>query len=315
MAPRATSGAAPDLFKLSEVPGKGLGLVATAPIAMGTRILSEAPLIRQSRFAKESVSFSQFETLTEEEKSQIYELFNMQGKHHDLMGIIWTNAIELSGTEDEAGLFVQASRINHACVPNCHHSWDKKSGVLNVHAVRNIQVGEEITNSYIKGIGTFAERQSHCRTNFGFKCQCSQCSLPPMDRKKSDERIEEVYKLQAQLRILDRDLAPPDGVHLVFQLLQLLEKESYQGWYRAKAFHDATRIASIMHDHVREAIFASCCARIFATIEGETSQKAQGMRTVATQAWKRVDNHLAPAQWLSEFGTEDLVKWLFQLDI
>jgi hypothetical protein len=309
------SGAPPDLFKLSIVSGKGLGLVATTPIALGTRILSESPLIRQSRFAKDSVSFSQFEALTEEEKAQIYGLFNMQGKHCDLMGIIWTNAIELSGTEDEAGLFVQASRINHACVPNCHHSWDKSLGVLNVHAVRDIQVGEEITNTYIKGIGTFAERQSHCEINFGFKCQCSQCSLPSMQRKESDKRIGEMCKLQAQLRILDRDLAPPEGIHLVSQLLQLLEKESHQGWYLAKAFHDATRIASIRRDHVREAIFASCCARTFATIEGEDSQKAQGMRTVAKQAWKKADNHLAPVHWLSEFDTEDLVKWLFQIDI
>lgn len=42
------------------------------------------------------------------------------------------------------------SRINHACRPNAAYHFNPESAKMEVHAVRSIAAGEEITVSYIR---------------------------------------------------------------------------------------------------------------------------------------------------------------------
>ncbi len=44
---------------------------------------------------------------------------NFRGSLGPFLGIVKTNALPLGPDAIEGGLFLQASRINHACLPNC----------------------------------------------------------------------------------------------------------------------------------------------------------------------------------------------------
>lgn len=79
-----------------------------------------------------------------------------------------------------AGLFLLTSRINHACTSAANaevHSQEFVDARIDVVAVRNIEVGEEITISYIeKSTRNHRERrQRELRAKYMFLCNCTCC--------------------------------------------------------------------------------------------------------------------------------------------
>ena len=61
-------------------------------------------------------------------------------------GIVKTNCFSVTSSNDEDGLsvvslvlFPRIARINHSCLPNCHHYWSNKAGVFIVRAVKDIE--------------------------------------------------------------------------------------------------------------------------------------------------------------------------------
>jgi hypothetical protein len=107
------------------------------------------------------------------------------------IGIAKTNVLPLGPHATDGGLFLQASRINHACLPNCQHAWNASVSEETIHAVRDIVKGEEITISYSDGSPSNIRREQLLR-NFGFKCTFSLCSLPATERMRSDDRLKEI---------------------------------------------------------------------------------------------------------------------------
>jgi hypothetical protein len=77
------------------------------------------------------------------------------------------------------GLFLIATRLQHSCMPNCHAMYNPSTGVMNVHAVRTIAVGETLT---ISAIGNHIWYQdAKCRAdllaeNFVYSCACPACN-------------------------------------------------------------------------------------------------------------------------------------------
>jgi hypothetical protein len=67
-----------------------------------------------------------------------------------LDAVLSSNAFSLSldDPKSPAGLFLNASRLNHSCVPNADYSYNNKSSYKSVFANREVDVGEEITISY-----------------------------------------------------------------------------------------------------------------------------------------------------------------------
>ena len=43
----------------------------------------------------------------------------------------------------------RSHRPNHSCLPNAHHRWNENIGVVTVHVVKDIALGEEIVITYI----------------------------------------------------------------------------------------------------------------------------------------------------------------------
>ena len=144
------------MYTLREVPGKGIGLVATRMIPMGTRILSEEPIIRVPEAAPDTQALrasicKQVDALTVDQRQAFLSMHNIHdgdaASQH--LGIIRTNALPFGDRVREAGIFLNACRINHACDNNAQKSWNENINRHTVHAKRDIDNGEEITIFYL----------------------------------------------------------------------------------------------------------------------------------------------------------------------
>lgn len=143
------------MYALQEVPGKGRGLVATRKISKGTRILSEEPIIRvpevlDSQTQLESIH-EQVDALTPDQRRAFLSLHNIyvNDAASQYLGIIRTNALPFGDDVEEGGIFLDACLINHACDNNAQKSWNENIKRHTVHALRDIEKGDEITIYYL----------------------------------------------------------------------------------------------------------------------------------------------------------------------
>ena len=108
-----------------------------------------------------------------------------------LFMVVRVNGFELGGGSGGCALFPRIAAINHDCAPNCCTRWDRAEGRLEVRALQQIRVNEEITISYlgldsdsyahnVAGDGTAAEeagerRRTRLRETKYFECDCATC--------------------------------------------------------------------------------------------------------------------------------------------
>ncbi|CAK7205204.1 hypothetical protein SEUCBS139899_007970 [Sporothrix eucalyptigena] len=104
---------------------------------------------------------------------------------------IWTANTFVAGELD--GLFVVASRFNHACSRSPKHNvgyrYDRRHNVLVMTAVGRIAAGTELLISYGKSAPLLQDR-------FGFTCDCGACEGLPTngDGKGTVPTADELYK-------------------------------------------------------------------------------------------------------------------------
>jgi len=92
-------------------------------------------------------------------------------------GVIDTNSFELKN-ESQYGrvLFLKGSFFNSSCVPNCLRQ--VKNGRLEVTAVRDVKVGEELNICYVDLLQpTFVRQKIFWERKF-FRCNCQRCRDP-----------------------------------------------------------------------------------------------------------------------------------------
>lgn len=236
-------------FAIKEIIGKGTGIIATREIKRGERVLIEKPLIRHARNFDDFDIIKTYDKLAKKEKAQISELCNVRpARIHPIIGIIWTNSISIS--RQESGLFITASRFNHACVPNACHSWNSDLTAITIHATADIREGEEITNSYLEGAGSWAARRTVLARDFGFNCDCHCCKLVDVERKQSDKCFKRIGVLEQKLEFALPFKKPVDAgfpdISLLAdaqKLLSLYEEEGISDSRLAKPYVYAWRLA------------------------------------------------------------------------
>ena len=210
-------------LRVTNVGPKGLGVVATAPLARGELLLEEAPLLVFQNQSFEVIfgdlqdvlvddrTFDLWETsLTETVESQcgpenaakFWELADTCSAPGDktALGIARTNALGLDA--DSAGLFLFLSRFNHSCEPNVHHSWQEDRGMKVLRASCSIAAHEELCISYLSLLALCAptrERLGEISDRFGFDCACRACSAGARRMRDSDWRRERLSQLCAAL--------------------------------------------------------------------------------------------------------------------
>ncbi|KYO23855.1 histone-lysine N-methyltransferase SMYD3 [Alligator mississippiensis] len=98
------------------------------------------------------------------------------------MALVTCNCFTISNGEMQdvgVGLYPSMSLLNHSCDPNCVIVFEGYQLLL--HSVREIQIGEELTISYIESLMPSNERQKQLKRQYCFECDCLQCQTQNKD--------------------------------------------------------------------------------------------------------------------------------------
>lgn len=262
------------MYDLKDVLGKGKGLVATRKILQGTRILCEEPVIQtphnHDQLGNEKLQKSvrqQVNALTEQERQAFLGLHNIYPYKNPIeqyIGIIRTNALPIEDGETGGGIFLEASRINHACDNNAQKSWNENIKRHTIHALRDINEGEEITIYYLAAHNSRQARQEALGAKFKFSCSCRLCSLPPEQIARNDEVLEEIHSLDCLVgqRGLEGILSSPlETLRYLDREIQLYEMTGPDDPGLSRVYLDAAQVAIVHGDLARGHIFAERAVR------------------------------------------------------
>ncbi|KAF9767899.1 hypothetical protein IL306_014868 [Fusarium sp. DS 682] len=276
------------MVTLGEVPGKGKGLLATRKILKGTRILSEEPIIKVPEDTPDSPALRasirrQVDALTSDQRRDFLDMCNIYSGDADsqYLGIIRTNALPL---DSGSGIFLAACRINHACDNNAQKSWNEGIKRHTVHALRDIDEGEEITVTYMGVLNNRRTRQEALRKKFKFTCACRLCSLPPHLSAESDRRLDEILELDGRIgrHGLMGILSDPKRIlRYVDRQVQLYNEQGPDDAGLPRAFFDAAQIVAAHGDLARARVFTERAAAGWLVVEGNDSPKVLKTKQLA----------------------------------
>jgi hypothetical protein len=213
------------LYSIKPAQNKGLGVFATQGIQRGTRITCERPLLtapREPGTIDPLTIYEAFEVLSPSNQKTYLALSAspIQTNHAlacidedvpddirqhvaQIGSIFESNAFNI-GDEDEetgivqAGIFPLAARFNHDCKPNVAQTWNENLNCLTLHAIRHIDEGEELCDSYVPLCQPSAARKEELRA-YGFECECSVCGTSQEAVRKSDEQRSMIHRLGEDL--------------------------------------------------------------------------------------------------------------------
>lgn len=251
----------------------GLGIIATLPIPRGTLIIAESPLLSMTttlatpeRQTEELASLSsKVDALPEHDKRAFFSLHNFYGQEFpQILGILLSNVYPMCGPEHgpatmpgSGGLFLVCSRFNHSCNPSACYSWNTALSKILVHAVKDIQPGEQVTVTYLGDIRfPRSIRQRILLEQFQFKCQCDLCTVRyVIEGVSSDARRLAIRTLTLEL---DSDMVHSPAVALskCKRALQLLRTENLEGDWTYRLYLDALTICAMNGDMARASAFA-----------------------------------------------------------
>jgi hypothetical protein len=313
------------VYVLQEVHGKGLGLVSITNILKGTRILSEPPLFRVPRsttFKERLGTFlsKEISALSDDQRQAFFALHNaFENETSQELGIVRTNALPLGSDASMGGIFLDASRINHACIQNAQNTWNEDLQRLTIHAIRDINKGEEITIMYLQDRADRSARQLALQKNFRFTCSCPLCSLSGPQLHLSDARLDEILRLDKSIGDGIQIVASPlQALHDVRKLLRLCEEEDIDDATVPRAYYDAFQIAVFNGDMARATVFAGRAATARAVMEGDDSPTVHRHRELARDP-SRHASYGYGSQWAtsindvpSGISAEAFAAWLWR---
>lgn len=218
------------LYRITQMPDKGLGLVANCRIPAGELVISDSPLWLVSALEEATSGvISSFHKLSVDAQCQVMRLCDKastQGAERTPEGV-WrvsstevcattyssivrkhltpptmsyqTNSIEL-GITLQGAVFTTASRINHSCTPNLQNHWNADLGRLELHAIRSIEAGEEMAITYTDLLANRDIRRADLKARYNFECSCNACTLKSAALSVSNTRRTKAAELQVVMQ-------------------------------------------------------------------------------------------------------------------
>ncbi|PON20065.1 hypothetical protein TGAM01_v211069 [Trichoderma gamsii] len=312
------------LFEIQDIPGKGRGLVARFNISKGTRIICEKPLLTAGPMPPNKLEpflAKAIKAMSKTSQRQFLSLHNNSKGKHPFGGIFRTNALPCGSGSPIGGVYPTACFINHSCIPNAHNNWNSAEKHETIYAIRSIERGAEITIPYDHG-GASRERQVFLKDAFGFKCDCSCCSLPPDLLKASDNRRIQIQSLDKAIGDPFRMMSSPhDSLSDCYLMLQVLEQE-FDGCASAmiaRLYYDAFQISIAHGDQARASMFAERASKARVICEGEDSPETLRVKSLAVKPADHSSFEVYSRKWQTtrdsvpkDLDTVQFDKWLFR---
>ena len=127
--------------------------------------------IGTSSFAGWVKNVSEIENITDKQRSEVDELI-------DTFYVTLEETVGQFLNNEGSGLYLRQSKINHSCSPNAEIRFPYSNNILQVVALRDINVDEEICISYLDECQlnrSRHSRQKHLQENYLFLCECEKC--------------------------------------------------------------------------------------------------------------------------------------------
>lgn len=308
-----------------EIPDRGKGLVATAGIPRGTRILCEKPLFTVASMAPHLVIKTvakELKGLSKDEQRQFLSLHNNFPGQHAFNGIVRTNALPCGPESRVGGIYPKICLINHSCIPNAHNNWNPEAQHETIHALRDILAGEEIMISYDMSLPSTA-RWAKLKDSFGFQCRCELCTLPAGEIDLSDARRLQIADLDGMIgNPMAMVWTPVKSLAACRELLQVLHREYGEAATAllARLYYDAFQITAAHGDQARASAFAEHAYMARVVCEGEDSPVARKVKSLMQDPTKHASFGTYSKKWKStktaipkELDEASFEKWLWRL--
>ncbi|KAL1849399.1 SET domain-containing protein 5 [Diaporthe australafricana] len=238
------------MFRVSHAGAKGFGVFATRPIARGTRILAEKPLLSITN--KDPSVLAVASRLSHGDRQRLLSLSTNDAKresllrlaaaawesfpsltsitqNRELLNIFYNNNFSIAGSSGERAIFLTVARINHSCVPNAQGNVNTAlpgGSQFTIHALRAIAGGEEITISYLHDeLAIRSVRQQRLKEGYGFECACEICST--VDLGESHQRRLNIRKTMAGFS--EHHVGPDAAIRELFLTKALIETYELEG--------------------------------------------------------------------------------------
>lgn len=263
---------------------KGKGLIARVSITRGTRILVERPLFAASSSvgSLDNVILAKVKALSKEKQRQYLSLHNNYTGKNPFSGIFKTNALPCGSKSSIGAVYPTICFINHTCVPNSHNNWNDEAGTETIHAILDIEAGEEITISYTEGEPA-RERLAKLTESFGFECRCELCSRPTIELHQSDAHRIKIEQLDEAIGDPNTTMtAPHRSIADCREMLRLIvqEYDRSSAPLEARLYYDAFQISIVHSDQARARTFARTAHDARRICEGNDSPEAARMKSL-----------------------------------
>jgi hypothetical protein len=314
------------LYQQTEVPGKGIGVLATASIPIGTLIIAETPLLTipstiPTAQALNSYILAAIARLSGPQRAAFLSLHKVPwAGMTPFHSIVKTNGFGVGDGGTETGVFEICSRFNHSCVPNASFVWNVYSRKMEVRAVEEIEEGEEIFVSYLGGqahdLFSRDGRRKDLQDRYDFVCQCTVCSLDAAEEAADSA-------LRAEARRLDDEiesgalLSTNPGLALKYcKELVDLKRRLKQTPEISRIYFEALKVCVAHGDLARTKAFARLSIEIKARLVGEwaVEERERGLlerpdgHPLAFKVSKRWRTQAKNAR---ERGSEGFEEWLW----
>ncbi|KAH6850045.1 hypothetical protein B0I37DRAFT_390386 [Chaetomium sp. MPI-CAGE-AT-0009] len=287
---------APTKYEMRHIPGKGMGLIATAHIPRGEQIMANTASLMIDYRAFNELTRAQYTAL------QAHAVAHLPADHAaailalspdaattttsnsttqaDLIdAIAATNGFDIDPSPTDADqhhsffvLFPSIARMNHDCRPSAEYRYSARHLAQYVVAARDIRPGEELTLSYINPLMVRARRVGRLRKNWGFDCG--------VERIGEVRRELEVWPEEGEVRGRSGEASPEMGELLV----ALYEMEQLWG-----SMHEAYAMAALEFSGVGDAWtavkYASLGLEWGIPMLGEEDEEVEELRSLAEDPW------------------------------
>ncbi|KAI1418777.1 hypothetical protein F5Y12DRAFT_789601 [Xylaria sp. FL1777] len=212
-------------YEIVDIHLKGKGVVATRKIHRAEAFMADwATVLLDLSFPKvmQQQIGHQFLHLAAEQLSdpgKVLGLGRSSPRAIDIMeDILGTNSFSYTlGGDPHMALYPEVA-------PNAFVRFSPTSFDVKVVAFRDIEMGEEITISYIPMNYVKEKRQRDLR-RWGFECKCSLCTASKTEIAASDYRREKIASLQEDIIRAIGALDGTTAVRAVYEILALVEAE------------------------------------------------------------------------------------------